>query len=159
MLELGLALAFSSRKNYEWPLQSYRNRAFWKLNHGILDIPYYPSKGGQLQPIISWPKMHAIELGFFSPNREYWEKFLGLSRAKSLKKTNPSYWIYQFQVFKNSDLCSSWGFSMIDLILGFFKKFKFLLILGFLQYIAEWKFVCRKTLRWAQIRILKTRNW
>ena len=63
--------------------------SFLKKSRIFGTLLYYPPKGGQLQPIISWPRMHAIELGFFSPDHEYWEKFLGLSEVKSLKKKLP----------------------------------------------------------------------
>ena len=105
------------------------------------EIPYYPSKGGQLRPSKSWPKMHAIELGFFSPDREYWEKSLGLFQAKSLKKTHPLYWICKFEVFKNSDFSSSWGFSIMDLILGFFQKNPISAHLGVFT-VQSWKRIC-----------------
>ena len=54
-----------------------------KLKRPFYYIPYYPSKGGQLWPIISWPKMHSIDLEFFYLDCEYWEKFLGLPQDKS----------------------------------------------------------------------------
>ena len=113
------------------------NVNLWLVSH----IPYYPPKGGRLWPIISWLKMRRIELDFFSLDREHREKFYGPSQAKSLKKTHPLYWICKFEVFKNSDFSSSWGFSIMDLILGFFQKNPISAHLGVFT-VQCWKRIC-----------------
>ena len=81
-------------------------KMFWAFLH----IPYYLSKSGQLQPIISWHKMHSIELRFITQIMNICGKFLDLSQAKSLKKYQPF---------------------ILNLSILSFQKIFFVLILGF----------------------------